>query len=143
MVFSNDLKVIKLNFKYLIINNSMKRFKILAILISTLLLISSTSAVTLRTLRWPTGGEFQQRSTEINGERSIFNIISFVNNYLWFAIGFVCFAFMVWNWYQLIMARGDEKQMKTATNSLIWCAVWLTVCILAHIIVNLAVKLFA
>jgi len=72
----------------------------------------------------------------------ITDIISLVNSYLWFAIGFVCFLFMIRNGYQLIMARGDEKQMKTATSSLIWSALWLTVCLLAYIIVNIAVKFF-
>lgn len=122
----------------------MKNIKILWIFVSSLLiLISSVNAVTLWTLRWPTGGEVSQEPTQIEGGRSIFNIISLVNNYLWFTIGLACFWFMVWNGYQLIMARGDEKQMKSATNALIWCAVGLTVCILAHIIVNIAVKLFA
>lgn len=107
-----------------------------------LVFVSSVNAVTLRTLRWQTGGEFSQDPTQIQWQRSVFNIISLVNKYLWFAIGFVCFAFMVWNGYQLIMARGDEKQMQSATKSLIGCAVWLAVCILAHIIVNIAVKLF-
>ena len=72
----------------------------------------------------------------------ITDIISQVNSYLWFAIGFVCFLFMIWNGYQLIMARGDEKQMKTATSSIIWAALWLVVSLLAYIIVNIAVKFF-
>jgi hypothetical protein len=117
--------------------------KIWIFILSILLGLSSTNAVTLWTLRWPIGWDVSEQTTTIQGQRSIFNMISLVNNYLWFAIGFVCFVFMVRNGYQLIIARGDEKQMKSATNSLIWCAVWLTVCILAHIVVNIAVKLFA
>lgn len=80
---------------------------------------------------------------ELVWNHSVFDIISFVNRYLWFGIGLVCFLFMIWNGYQLIMSRWDEKEMKSATNALTWCAVWLAVCILAYIIVNLAVKLFA
>lgn len=124
----------------------MKKIKVAIVWILTSLFfvsLSSVNAVTLWTLRWQTGGEFSQRTTWISWQRSIYNMISLVNKYLWFAIWFVCFVFMVWNGYQLIMARGDEKQMKSATNALIGCAVWLTVCILAHIIVNVAVKLFA
>lgn len=124
----------------------MKKLKIILTWILTSLLlifVSTTNAVTLWTLRWQTGGDFSQKGVQIEGQRSIYNTISLVNKYLWFAIWFVCFLFMVWNGYQLIMARGDEKQMKSATNALIGCAVWLTVCILAHIIVNVAVKLFA
>lgn len=122
----------------------MKKLKIVWILTLIFsIFVSCTNAVTLRTLRWQTGGEFSQKSVQIEGQRSIYNIISLVNKYLWFAIWFVCFAFMVWNGYQLIMARGDEKQMKSATDALIGCAVWLVVCILAHIIVNIAIRLFA
>lgn len=75
-------------------------------------------------------------------ETKITDVISLVNSYLRFAVGFVCFLFMVWNGYQLIMARGDENQMKKATSSLIWSALWLLVCLLAYIIVNIAVKFF-
>lgn len=119
--------------------------KILWILLTWLFaFLSSANAVTLWTLKWTVGGDFNPGNpTIVEGRSSIFNIISLVNDYLWFAIGFVCFLFMIWNGYQLIMARGDDKQMKSATNALIGCGLWLTVCILAHIIVNLAVKLFA
>ena len=120
--------------------------KLFWILLSWLMVFwcgANASAVTLRTLKWALNGDIDNDPTQIGWQRSILNIISLVNNYLWFIIGLACFWFMVWNGYQLIMARGDEKQMKSATNALIWCAVWLTVCILAHIIVNIAVKLFA
>jgi len=120
--------------------------KLFWILLSWLMVFwcgANASAVTLRTLKWALNGDIDNDPTQIGWQRSILNIISLVNNYLWFIIGLACFWFMVWNGYQLIMARGDEKQMKSATDALIWCAVWLTVCILAHIIVNIAVKLFA
>ena len=120
--------------------------KLFWILLSWLMVFwcgANASAVTLRTLKWALNGDIDNDPTQIGWQRSILNIISLVNNYLWFIIGLACFWFMVWNGYQLIMARGDEKQMKSATNALIWCAVWLTVCILAHIIVNIALKLFA
>ncbi len=120
--------------------------KLFWILLSWLMVFwcgANASAVTLRTLKWALNGDIDNDPTQIEWQRSILNIISLVNNYLWFIIGLACFWFMVWNGYQLIMARGDEKQMKSATNALIWCAVGLTVCILAHIIVNIAVKLFA
>lgn len=104
---------------------------------------SSVNAVTLRTLKWAIGSDIGNAPTQIEWQHSIFNIISLVNKYLWFTIGLACFWFMIWNGYQLIMARGDSKQMDTATKSLIWCALWLVVCILAHIIVNIAIKLLA
>ena len=121
----------------------MRKLKIVWILISFLVAsLSATSALTLYTLKWPIGKDFYTADTAIRWNRSIFNTISLLNNYLWFAIGAVCFWFMIWNGYQLIMARGDQKQMDAATKALIWCAIWLTVCVLARIIVNIAVKLF-
>lgn len=81
-------------------------------------------------------------STIVPWQTTITDIISLVNSYLWFAIGFVCFLFMIWNGYQLIIARGNEKQMKTATSSLIGCSIWLVSCLLAYIIVNIAIKFF-
>ena len=109
-----------------------------------LIFLSNVNSLTIYTFKWVIWGDIDSNDPPmIEWQRSIFNIISLVNKYLWFTIGLACFWFMIWNGYQLIMARGDEKQMKSATNALIGCAVWLTVCILAHIIVNLAVKLFA
>ncbi len=117
--------------------------KILWILLPCLLAFwSSANAVALRTLKWATRWDVDSKPI-VQWEHSIFNIISLVNNYVRFTIGLACFWFMIWNGYQLIMARGDSKQMDTATKSLVWCALWLVVCILAHIIVNIAVKLLA
>jgi len=77
------------------------------------------------------------------GGRSIFRTISSVNSYIRFFIGFFCFVFMIWNGYKLITANGDEKAMKSAKTALLWSFIWLAVCILAYIIVNIAVNLFA
>ena len=79
----------------------------------------------------------------ITGNISILNLISLVNSYLWFAIGFLCFMFMIWNWYKLIMANWDGKTMDSAKKALLGSAVWIAICLVAYIIVNLAVKLFA
>jgi hypothetical protein len=69
-------------------------------------------------------------------------VINLVNNYLWFAVWFVCFLFMIINWYKLITAHGDEKKTSSAMTGLWWSVVWIVICLLAYIIVNLAVKLF-
>ena len=81
--------------------------------------------------------------TQVDGSRSILDMISFVNNYLWFAVWFVCFLFMIVNGYKLITANWDEGETKKATKALLWSIIWITICLLAYIIVNLAVKLFA
>ena len=124
--------------------------KTLTVLLATLLInsISSVDALYAFTIskkrysQWdvadnPGGG------TWISGDYSVFDIINLVNSYLWFAVWFVCFVFMIVNWYKLITAHGDEKQTKAAIKGLLWAIIWIVVCLLAYIIVNLAVKLFA
>jgi hypothetical protein len=50
---------------------------------------------------------------------------------------------MIRNGYKLISANGDEKAMKAAKTGLLWSIIWLAICLLAYIIVNIAVRLFA
>lgn len=82
-------------------------------------------------------------TTATTGTRSILNTISMVNSYIWFFIWFFCFAFMIWNGYKLITSNGDEKAMKSAKTALLWSFIWLGICILSYIIVNIAINLFA
>lgn len=104
--------------------------------------ISKTYAVTAWTLKH-TKDSASHNWSQIVGSRSILDMIKLVNSYLWFWIGFVCFVFMIWNWYKLISSNWDEKVMKEAKTALKWSMVWLALCLLAYIIVNVAVKLFA
>lgn len=105
--------------------------------------LSKVEAVKLRTLKWSAWSEFSHEPTMIEGKRSIFDLIRFVNSYIWFGIWFVCFLFMVINGYKLITAHGDEKKTKEATSALWKSIIWIAICLLAYIIVNIAVKLFA
>ena len=104
--------------------------------------INSANAVNLWTIKWKPGWDLDNKWTTVNGTHSVFDVINLVNSYIRFAIGFVCFLFMIINGYKLITANGDEKQTKAATSALIWAAVWIVICLLAYIIVNVAVKLF-
>lgn len=79
----------------------------------------------------------------VTGSRSILNTISLINSYIWFFIGFFCFVFMIRSGYRLITSNWDEKAMKSAKTALLWSFIWLAICILAYIIVNIAVNLFA
>lgn len=117
--------------------------KLTSIWIITLIVsMSKTYAVTAQTLR-KTEDTADHIRSQIDGSRSLLDIISFVNSYLWFAIWFVCFLFMVINGYKLIMNNWDEKQSETATSWLVKSIIWILICLLAYIIVNVAVKLFA
>lgn len=99
-------------------------------------------AVTAWTLKKTTDSA-EHSWTQIVGSRSILDIISMVNSYLWFAIWFCCFLFMIWNGFKLISANWDEKSMDSAKKALLWSGIWIAICLLAYIIVNLAVRLFA
>ena len=105
--------------------------------------VSNANALEAYTFKRNVWGEIDNNVSYVDGDSSIFDMIKEVNSYLWFAIGFVCFLFMVINGYKLITANGDEKETKAATTALIQSIVWIAICLLAHIIVNLAVKLFA
>lgn len=122
----------------------MKKHRIIWPLAIVLLSIACTvDAVSVWTLKWKIWDrDVSQEATQIDWSRSILDIIWVVNSYLRFAIWFVCFLFMVWNGFQLIMARWNEKDMKAAQTALIWCSVWLASCFLAYIIVNIAINLF-
>lgn len=80
---------------------------------------------------------------QLDWNYSILDIIKFVNDYLWFAIWFVCFLFVVVNGIKLIISRWDEQETKKAMHVLVWCVIWILVCLWAYIIVNLAIRLFA
>ena len=123
-------------------NTKLKLMSIWTTLLLGLMSFADAAKVSVWTIHPRSDPDIPNRPSHVMGSRSIFDIISVVNWYLWFIIWLCCFWFMIWNGYQLIMARGDEKQMKSATTALTWSAVGLVVCILAYIIVNIAVKLF-
>lgn len=123
--------------------------KILAVLLSTILINSLSSANALQAFtfskKWYQQGNVPDNPddwTWIDWDYSILDVINMVNSYLRFAIWFVCFLFMIINGYKLITAHGDEKKTSSAMTGLMWSIVWIVICLLAYIIVNLAVKLF-
>ena len=123
--------------------------KALTVILSTLLInfFSSADALYAFTIskRRPSESDVADNPmgwTYINWDYSILDVINLVNNYLWFAVWFVCFLFMIINGYKLITAHGDEKKTSSAMTGLMWSIVWIVICLLAYIIVNLAVKLF-
>ena len=115
---------------------------LIALLISIMSFSHSVFAVSTYTLSQTKDTADHGRS-RVGGSMSILDLISLVNDYIWFFIGFFCFIFMIWNGYKLISANGDEKAMKSAKTWLLWSIIWLAICLLAYIIVNLAVNLFA
>ena len=122
----------------------MKNIKIIVSLVAIALVswISRTYAVTAWTLK-KTKDTADHGRSQVDGSRSILDMIALVNDYLRFAIWFFCFLFMIWNGFKLISANWDEKSMDSAKKALLWSVIWIAICLLAYIIVNLAVRLFA
>ena len=116
-------------------------------IISLFTLISKAEALRVWTFKSSTPGKPWDVNnwvlTTVTGQRSVFDMIKVVNSYIRFGVGFVCFLFMIINGYKLITANWDSKQTEAATSALIKSIIWVAICLLAYIIVNLAVKLFA
>lgn len=97
--------------------------------------------------KWPAGHSSDynppKEIIQRDGNYSLLDIIKFVNSYLWLTIWFVCFLFLVINGIKLIVSRWDEQETSKALKSLIWCVIWILICVSAYIIVNVAVRLFA
>lgn len=126
----------------------MKKGKLIWLIMMTLLtFICKVNAVTVHILESRAGWDIPKsiwlKEGVVNGNHSVFELIKVINSYLRFAIWFVCFLFTIINGFKLISARWDEKQTKEATSALLKSIIWIASCLLAYVIVNLAVKLFA
>jgi hypothetical protein len=67
--------------------------------------------------------------------------IAFINRYLWFSIGILCFWFIIYNGIKMISGSGDEKSK--SLKSLIWSIIGIVICTLSYALVNLLVNLFS
>lgn len=79
---------------------------------------------------------------QASGAYSYLSVIELVNKYLWIAVWFFCFLFMVYNWYKLIANSWDSKETSKATKALIGSFIWIVICMAAYAIVKLTVGLF-
>ncbi len=71
----------------------------------------------------------------------VWNVVSAVNGYLWFLIGFVCFVFLVYNGIQLVMSRGEEKEFKSAKQMMLGATIGIAICFLSYSLVRIVVNL--
>ncbi len=70
------------------------------------------------------------------------SIIRLINEYLWIAIGVVCMGVIVFAGIKLVTSRGDDAELKKATNALIGAMVGIVISIFAYIIVRTVLNLF-
>ncbi len=82
--------------------------------------------------------EGQTSNTRIRGdEKTLFNIINLVNNYLRWSFALVCTALVIYWGFELITANGDKKAMKKALRTLIGTAIGITIAMLSYAIVKI------
>jgi hypothetical protein len=82
-------------------------------------------------------------NTQIEGNPDkVLATISFVNQYLWWAIGFLCFIFLIYNGVKLIMARGEKDAMSKAIKGLLGSVIGIVICFLSYSFVRVIVNLF-
>lgn len=74
-------------------------------------------------------------------ESNLFDIINWINDYLWFGIWVICLWALVYGWFGLITSQWSEDKMKKANKILLWALVWILISILSYAIVRLVVNL--
>lgn len=74
-------------------------------------------------------------------ESNLFDIINWINDYLWFGIWVICLWALVYGWFGLISSQWSEDKMKKANKILLWALVWILISILSYAIVRLIVNL--
>jgi len=85
-------------------------------------------------ISWPT--DIQEN------ESTLFSFIQLINSYLWFAIGVVCMAVLIWWGVKLISAQWDEKKMAEANKLLLWALAWIIISLVSYALIKLVVGLF-
>lgn len=70
-----------------------------------------------------------------------YGVISKANQYLWFAFGVIALGIVVYAWFKLITAKGDEKEMKKLWSTLVGLIIWLFIAIFSYLIVKLIINL--
>lgn len=98
-------------------------------------------------LTLPNAGDKQDLQTVIPKEdvqateTDFYWIVSKGNSYLWFAFGVIALGILVYAWFKLITAKGDEKEMKKLTGTLLGLVIWLFIAIFSYLIIKLIINL--
>ena len=90
----------------------MKKFLSIPLIAS--LLFQVTYAVTIYLPRENYQDVNIPRNQVGNNANHVLATIALVNEYLWFSVGFICFGFLVFNGFKLVMARGNQDAFSKA-----------------------------
>lgn len=83
-----------------------------------------------------------QTATVYSDESDVFSLVNFANKYLWFGLGVIAMVVVIIAGTKLVVARWDEKDMKGATNALIWVGVGTMIAIFAYLLVRVVANIF-
>lgn len=68
--------------------------------------------------------------------------IDFVNEYLWFFLGILIMAYLIWAWIELFSAEGREEPLNKANKFIVYLVVWIILSMLSYAMVRVLVNLF-
>ncbi|MDD2536922.1 MAG: hypothetical protein PHU61_00285 [Candidatus Absconditabacteria bacterium] len=113
---------------------------LLSVCLGIPLLFTSLGAVNVQLPK----GNFEDVHTKTqadSGRQKVLATVAFVNNYLWFFIGFLCFLFATWSGIQLIISRGNKDEFNKATKMLIGAIVGIFIAFISYGLVRVVVNL--
>lgn len=82
--------------------------------------------------------QWKMSNTRIRGdEKTLFNTVNLVNNYLRWSFTIVCTILVIYGGFELITANGDKKALKRAQWTFIGTWVWIAIAMLSYAIVRI------
>lgn len=75
-------------------------------------------------------------------ERTIFDIIQIINDYLWFSLAWVAMVVLIYGWIKLITGQWKWEAVKWAHNMILWAVIAIFFAMTSYAIVKLVVNLF-
>jgi uncharacterized membrane protein len=82
-------------------------------------------------------------STRIgDNQREIVEYIQLVNQYLWFSLGAVCMAALIYGWFKAMSSQGDENKTKSAITIMINATIGVMIAISSYSLIRIIVNLF-
>lgn len=76
-----------------------------------------------------------------SNESTIFEYIRIINSYLWFSIGWIAMAILLYAWILMITAWWDKSKVWKAWKLALYCLIWIVAAMLSYTIVNLIINL--
>ncbi len=93
---------------------------------------------------WPEDADetIHQQQENVEEDQDFWiDLISIVNEYLWFFVWIIAMGVVLYGWYLLVTSSGNEEEYKKATKLLIYWLVWIIVALSAYLLVSFIVNL--